>query len=139
MRRYFGTYRKLDAWLREAGQKVLTERIARTASGRMMRFRFDENDRAQVASARRNGMNMPIQGSSADILKRALHLLHQEMKNTSAKLVNIVHDEIIVEADAVEANVIAGKLEKAMCAAGEEFIKKVPVKVDIKISDEWSK
>jgi DNA polymerase I-like protein with 3'-5' exonuclease and polymerase domains len=139
MRRYFATYRGLDAWLREAGQKVLTNRIARTASGRMMRFRFDENDRAQIASARRNGMNMPIQGTSADILKRALRLLHDEIRGTSAKLVNIVHDEIIVEADASEAEQIAAKLDKAMCAAGEEYIKKVPVKVDVTIADEWSK
>ena len=82
---------------------------------------------------------MPIQGTSADILKRALHLLHLEMRGTSAKLVNIVHDEIIVEADANEAAQIAEKLDKAMCAAGEEYIKKVPVKVDVTISDEWTK
>ncbi len=139
MRKYFATYRGLDAWLREAGQKVLTNRIARTASGRMMRFRFDENDRAQVASARRNGMNMPIQGTSADVLKLALKFLHEAIRGTSAKLVNIVHDEIIVEADAVEAEQIANKMDKAMCAAGEEYVKKVPVKVDVSISDEWSK
>ncbi len=77
--------------------------------------------------------------SSADILKRALHLLHQKISGTSARLVNIVHDEIIVEADAAEAEATADKLEKAMCAAGEEYISKVPVKVDVKISDEWTK
>lgn len=139
MRKYFATYRGLDAWLREAGQKVLEHRIARTASGRMMRFRFDENDRQQISSVRRNGMNMPIQGSSADILKRALRLLHDEIRGTSARLVNIVHDEIIVEAERGAAEQIAAKLDKAMCAAGEEYIKKVPVKVDVAIADEWSK
>ncbi len=77
--------------------------------------------------------------SSADILKRALHLLHKEISGTSARLVNIVHDEIIVEADAAESQETADKLEKAMCAAGEEYISKVPVKVDVKISDEWTK
>ncbi|MCA1626337.1 MAG: bifunctional 3'-5' exonuclease/DNA polymerase, partial [Acidobacteria bacterium] len=45
MRRYFATYRGLDAWLRDAARKVITERVARTATGRMMRFRFDEDDR----------------------------------------------------------------------------------------------
>lgn len=139
MRRYFGTYRKLDAWLREAGQKVITQRVARTASGRMMRFRFEEGDRQAIASARRNGMNMPIQGTSADILKRALRLLFDAISGTSAKLVNIVHDEIIVETDAGEAQETAKRLEDAMCAAGEEFISKVPVKVDVKIADEWVK
>ena len=72
-------------------------------------------------------------------MKRALRLLHDQMIGTSAKLVNIIHDEIIVEVDTGEAETMAKKLEKAMCDAGEEFIKKVPVKVDVKISEEWSK
>ncbi len=139
MRKYFATYRGLDSWLREAARKVVSERAARTASGRLARFRFDEEDRKAISLAQRNGKNMPIQGSSADILKRALHLLHQKISGTSARLVNIVHDEIIVEADAAEAEATADKLEKAMCAAGEEYISKVPVKVDVKISDEWTK
>ena len=139
MRRYFSTYRGLDAWLRDAARKTVVDRTSRTATGRLMRFRFDENDRRAVSSAQRNGKNFPIQGSSADILKRALRLLHDKISGTSAKLVNIVHDEIIVEADASEAEMTAKSLEKAMCDAGEEFIKKVPVNVDVKISDEWSK
>jgi DNA polymerase-1 len=139
MRRYFATYRGLDSWLRDAARKVITDRTARTASGRMMRFRFDEDDRKAISLAQRNGKNMPIQGSSADILKRALHILHKEISGTSARLVNIVHDEVILEADATEAESAADKLEKAMCAAGEEYIKAVPVKVDVKISDEWAK
>ncbi len=139
MRKYFGTFRGLDAYLRESGRKVVTERIARTASNRMMRLRFDENDRQQVGGARRNGINMPIQGTSADILKRALRLLHDSLRGTSAELVNIVHDEIIVECDAAEAELTADKLEKAMCSAGKEYIKKVPVKVDVTITGEWAK
>ena len=139
MRKYFSTYRGLDAWLRDAARKVTTDRAARTASGRLSRFRFDPEDRKAASLAQRNGKNMPIQGTSADILKRALHLLHQSIKDTSARLVNIVHDEIIVEADASEAETTADKLEKAMCAAGEEYISKVPVKVDVHIADKWAK
>jgi DNA polymerase I-like protein with 3'-5' exonuclease and polymerase domains len=48
MRRYFATYRGLDAWLRDAARKVITDRTARTATGRMMRFRFDEDDRKAI-------------------------------------------------------------------------------------------
>jgi len=139
MRRYFATYRGLDSWLREAARKVVTDRQARTLSGRLARFRFDEDDRKAISLAQRNGKNMPIQGTSADVLKRALHLLHEKIAGTSARLVNIVHDEIIVEADAIEAESAADKLEKAMCAAGEEYISRVPVKVDVKIADEWAK
>ena len=139
MRRYFATYRGLDSWLRDAGRKATTDRTARTASGRMQKFRFDEGDRAAIGTARRNGMNFPIQGTSADILKRALHLLHREIEGTSAKLVNIVHDEVILECDAGEAEAVCKKLEKAMCDAGEEYVKKVPVKVDAHVADEWTK
>jgi DNA polymerase-1 len=139
MRRYFGTYRGLDAYLRQSGSDVVTKRVARTASNRMLRLRFDENDRQQVASARRYGVNMPIQGTSADILKRSLRLLHEALRDTSGRLVNIVHDEVIVECDAMEAEATAEKLDRSMCAAGEEFISKVPVKVDVHIADEWTR
>jgi len=139
MRRYFATYRGLDAWLRDAARKVVTDRVARTASGRMYRFRFDENDRSQIGAAQRNGKNFPIQGSSADILKRALHLLHREIDGTSARLVNIVHDEVILECDAAEADETCRKLEKAMLDAGNEYVRKVPVKVDAHAADEWTK
>lgn len=139
MRRYFATYRGLDTWLRDAARRVVLERTSRTASGRMYRHRFDENDRQSVSGAQRNAKNFPIQGTSADILKRALTLLHHEIAGTSARLVNIVHDEIILESDATEAEATAEKLEKAMRAAGEEYVKKVPVKVDIHTTDEWAK
>ena len=139
LRRYFATYRQLDTWLRDAAQRAVRERTARTASGRLARFRFDPEDRQAMSLAQRNGKNTPIQGSSADILKRALRLLHDELRDTSACIVNIVHDEIVVEADADETESIAKKVEDAMCKAGEEYVKKVPVKVETQISDEWVK
>jgi DNA polymerase-1 len=139
MRKYFGTYRGLDSYLRQSGSDAITKRVARTASNRMLRLRFDETDRQQVASARRYGVNMPIQGTSADILKRALRLLHESLRGTTGKLVNIVHDEVIVECDAAEAELIADKLDKSMCRAGEEYVKSVPVKVDVHVADEWAK
>lgn len=139
MRLYFGTYRGLDAWLREAANNVVTGRTARTASGRMMRFRFDESDRREVGAIQRIGKNMPIQGTSADILKRALRLLHDEIRGTTARIVNIVHDEIVIECDAADAEAAAAKMERAMVSAGEEFIRKLPIKVDVHIADEWTK
>ena len=66
----------------------------------------------------RNGKNAPIQGTSADILKRALRLLNDELRQTSAKIVNIIHDEIVVEVDEDEAPAVAQTVERAMCAAG---------------------
>ncbi|HKZ81174.1 MAG TPA: DNA polymerase [Pyrinomonadaceae bacterium] len=139
LRKYFATYRQLDSYLRDAALRAVRERQARTASGRLVRFRFDENDRQQISMTQRNGKNTPIQGTSADILKRALRLLRDELAGSSAKIVNIIHDEVVVEAAAAEAEEIAARVERAMCAAGEEYLKTVPVKVETEIADEWVK
>lgn len=139
MRKYFGTFTGLDAYLRNAANEVIANRTARTASGRMLKLRFDENDRQQIAAARRYGVNMPIQGTSADILKRALRKLHEELRGTSGRLVNIIHDEVIVECDAADAEETKAKLERSMISAAEDFIKRVPIKVDANIADEWAK
>ena len=87
----------------------------------------------------RNGKNTPIQGTSADILKRALRLLKDELRRTDAKVVNIIHDEIVVEAEADEAEDVAEKVERVMRVAGEEYLKTVPVKVETEIAEEWIK
>jgi DNA polymerase I len=139
LRRYFGTYRELDTYLRDAANRAVSDRQARTGSGRLVRFRYDENDRQQISMTQRNGKNTPIQGTSADILKRALRLLKDELRETNAQIVNIIHDEIVVEADADEAEAIAAKVERVMCAAGQEYLKTVPVKVETEIADEWVK
>ncbi|HEX5875342.1 MAG TPA: DNA polymerase, partial [Pyrinomonadaceae bacterium] len=139
LRRYFGTYRQLDAYLREAANRAVSDRQARTGSGRLVRFRYDENDRQQISMTQRNGKNTPIQGTSADILKRALKLLKDELKDTNAAVVNIIHDEIVVEADADDAEMIAAKVENVMVAAGQEYLKTVPVKVETEIATEWIK
>ena len=139
MRRYFGTYRNLDGYLRESGRNVIDSRVARTKSGRMLKLRYDENDRGSIAAAKRYGVNMPIQGTSADILKRALRLLHDYLRGTSGKLVNIVHDEVMVECDAAEAEETANRLESAMLKAGQDFVQRVPIKTDTHIADQWAK
>ncbi len=139
MRRYFGTFRQLDEYLRNEGRRLLDERRVRSGSGRLLRLRFDESDRQQTAAARRYGINMPIQGTSADILKRSLRLLHDRIAGTSARLVNIVHDEIILECSAAEAEASATLLEDAMTAAAREYLTRVPVKVDTLVADDWTK
>ncbi len=139
LRRYFATYRRLDTYLRESANRAVEEKEARTLSGRLVRFNFDPSDRQQISMTQRNGKNAPIQGTSADILKRALRLLNDELQQTSAKIVNIIHDEIVVEVDQDEAKDVAAKVERAMCAAGEEYLHTVPVKVETQIAAEWTK
>lgn len=137
--KYFSAYSDLDRWLREAAAHALKYKEARTASGRLTRFDFDPNDRQATSSVQRNGKNTPIQGTSADILKRALRLLHNELATTSGRIVNIIHDEVVVEVDWAEAATVAGIVEQAMRVAGEGFVRRVPVVVDAKVSDEWVK
>lgn len=139
LRRYFATYRGLDRYLRESANRAVSEKQARTGSGRLVKFNYDPSDRQQVSMTQRNGKNAPIQGTSADILKRALRLLNDELRQTSANIVNIIHDEIVVEVDEDEAPGVAQTVERAMCAAGEEYLQTVPVKVESQIACEWTK
>jgi DNA polymerase-1 len=139
LRRYFATYRKLDTYLRESANRAVSDKQARTASGRLVRFNFDASDRQQVSMTQRNGKNAPIQGTSADILKRALRLLNDELRPTTGRIVNIIHDEIVVEVDESESEDVARKVERAMVTAGEEYVQTVPVKVEFHIASEWAK
>ncbi len=139
LRRYFATYPDLDGYLRKSGDSALRTRLARTASGRLLKIRFDENDRAAAGSAKRFATNMPIQGTSAEILKRALCLIHDELRGTSGRLVNIVHDEIVLECDEADSAAVSEKLKTAMVAAGREFVKAVPIDVDVAVGPEWTK
>ena len=139
LRRYFETFPRMDEWLRMRARDVLTDRAARTRSGRLARINFDAGDRGSIGAAQRYARNMPIQGTSADILKRALRLLHDDIRDTSARLVNIVHDEIVVECDNVDAQQTPAILEAAMVRAGEQFVTKVPIRVDVHVACDWAK
>jgi DNA polymerase I-like protein with 3'-5' exonuclease and polymerase domains len=139
LRRYFSTYRGLDTYLRESANRAVDEKEARTGSGRLVRFNYDPSDRQQISMTQRNGKNAPIQGTSADILKRALRLLNDELRDTSAQIVNIIHDEIVVEVNEGEAESVAAKVERAMISAGEEYLHSVPVTVESHIASEWTK
>lgn len=146
LRRYFATYRELDAWLREAALKAVRERTApRTVAGRLFRFNFDPEDKQAASLAQRGGKNSPIQGSSADIIKRALRLLHDRLKKmnaskgTDASIVNVVHDEIVVECPASDAEEMSEVVRQTMRAAGQEYVRAVPVEVEAKVADEWVK
>lgn len=139
LRKYFATYRKLDDYLREASNRAVNQRCTRTGSGRLIRFRFDPHDRQAVSEVRRRGRNSPIQGTGADILKRALRRLHDDLRDTTAKIVNIIHDEIVIECDDTNAPEIADRACKQMVGAGEDYLHNVPVVVEPKIARQWIK
>jgi len=139
MRAYFRTYPGNEQYLERARRQAMERLFARTSSGRIQRFHHDGTRKGTVAAIGRNGMNMPIQGTAADMFKRALFLLDEALVGTSGKIVNVVHDEIIVEVDEGEAEAVARLVEEAMAQAGVEYISTVEVKADALIADEWIK
>jgi len=139
LRKYFDTYSGVATFLRDAADRAVTDRESRTRSGRLIYFTFDANDRSQVAGMQRLGKNAPIQGSSADIIKRAMTLLYDALKPVDAKIVNCIHDEIVIEAAESVAEECAAILDHEMTRAAREFIRSVPVTVDIAIGDAWLK
>jgi DNA polymerase-1 len=139
MATYFDIYRHVAEWLRAAGDTAVAVGHSRSQSGRLWNFRFDPSDREQVATIQRLGKNAPIQGTSADILKRAMRLVYDGLKPYDAQIVNSIHDEIVVEAAESHAEEVAAVVRQQMIQAGQEFIKTVPVEVDVTISPAWLK
>jgi DNA polymerase I-like protein with 3'-5' exonuclease and polymerase domains len=139
LRKYFDAYSGVAGFLRDAADRAVGDRESRTRSGRLIYSSFDANDRSQVGATQRLGKNAPIQGSSADITKRALGLLYKALKQTDAKIVNCIHDEIVVEVAEGGADECAAIVEREMVAAAREFIRSVPVSVDTAIADAWLK
>lgn len=86
--------------------------------------------------AERVAMNTPIQGSAADIIKRAMVNVHARLKQEGyrARLLLQVHDELVLEAPADEAEAVADLVVREMSGAVQIS---VPLKVDAKIGETW--
>lgn len=94
----------------------------------------------------RNSMNMPIQGTGADICKEALveiRNLIKDYNNTHksevAYLVCTVHDAIDCEVREDLAQEFADKMAKLMIDCGNKYVSKVNMEVDVTITTEWCK
>ncbi len=142
---YFATYKRVKRWLDFVGREAVRTGAVRTLGGRRRMFTMPSGDDPDynrlIAAIDRQGKNMPIQGTSADITKYALVYIYRELQNQNldAHLVLTVHDEIVAEAREDIAERVAKIVEEKMVEAGEKLLKKVPVKVDVHISDCWEK
>ena len=84
--------------------------------------------------AERQAINAPLQGSNADIIKRAMIKIYQFLKATQTKLLLQVHDELIFEVPEQELAEIPEKLKTMM----QDITKlKVPLVIDIGIGNNW--
>ena len=82
-------------------------------------------------------LNTPVQGTSADITKKALCLLHERSQGTRIRIIGCIHDEIIIEAPIAETEIAAEILKDSMTDAGKMYLKDVPVLVDVSLVDNW--
>ena len=82
--------------------------------------------------------NTPIQGTAADIVKKALGLLIERFIGTDVYIVGIVHDEILLESPAEEAQSVAALLKSTMEEAANSLLPNVPTQVDVLISESWA-
>lgn len=129
-RRYFEAYSGIRAWHRKSSWELKFTNKQRTLCGR--RFVWSEPPSFTVY------VNRQVQGTAADIAKIALGRLPFALKETEAKIIAMVHDEIIIEAPEANAYEAAAILQHTMETAGNELLKTVPVVAEARIADNWS-
>ena len=135
---YFRAYPKVKNTLQMLGMKAVNNRCSVTLGGRKRYYRATDSFSSQKALERK-GRNTPIQGTCGDILKKAILYLSESIKEYDAAIVNLVHDEIVIEAREDHAEAIGVIVKRDMIQAGQDYIKAVPVEVDIKIDKVWRK
>ncbi len=92
------------------------------------------------ASIEREGKNTPIQGSNADIIKRAMYLIWLKLEEEyGAFFYNMVHDELVIECPDETAEACFKFVGDTMTEAGAEFVKLIPMTTEGKISTKWEK
>lgn len=86
------------------------------------------------AGAERAAANMPIQGTEADLMKRAMLLVDQKIKGKGEQILQI-HDSILIECPAENADEIAVILKETMESVAPEL--PIPLQVDVSIGHNW--
>ena len=93
----------------------------------------------QAGFARRAAINAPIQGTAADIIRRAMIRMPDAIKDLPSKMLLQVHDELIFEVpeDAIETTV--DRVREVMSGAAEPVVKlDVPLVVDAGHGANWA-
>ena len=127
--RFFDSYAGFAAFYQQTASRKSKQ--IRTLSGRIRHF-------SQDYASLPNALNTPIQGTAADIIKRTLADLPAQLTDTQAQIVACIHDEIILEVEAEQAETAQQILEQVMVSAGEHYLTDVPVVVEGTIADSWA-
>ena len=134
---WYKTYTGVRRFMEEVPEKAREEGLVRSLYGRIRPVPAINDRNGQIrARAEREAINMPIQGSASDIVKIAMLKVDDALRreNFEGRMVMQVHDELLVEAPAGEAERVAELLRREMSTAVELD---VPLEVEVGIGDNW--
>ena len=134
---YFDKHLGVKEYLESTKQQARQQGYVQTLLGRRRYIpEINSSNRTLREAAERMAINMPVQGTSADIIKVAMVKLAWEMARLEvrSKLLLQVHDELIFEVPDKELEVMRELVPRLMSTA---LKLSVPLKVDIKIGNNW--
>ena len=134
---YFEKYPGVKQYLEATKEKARKEGYVQTLLGRRRSIPEINSQNRQVReAAERMAINMPVQGTSADIIKVAMINLDREMekRQLKSKMLLQVHDELIFEVPEAELKEMRQLASEIMSTA---LTLSVPLKVDIKTGTNW--
>lgn len=128
--RYFEVRPKLLDYIESVKKQALEKGYVETIFGRRRPTPDVHSSNFMVReAAMRAAVNMPFQGSAADIMKLAMIAVAEKLEKTSCKLLLQIHDSILVECPQSEAEITAKLLKATM-----EDVHKLPVKLTVDTS-----
>ncbi|HJX61584.1 MAG TPA: DNA polymerase I, partial [Dehalococcoidia bacterium] len=134
---YFAKYPGIRRYIEETVQRTRELGYAETLLGRRRYFPEIRQANAVVRqAAERAAVNMPVQGTAADIIKIAMNRIDAELeaRRLKSRMTLQVHDELIFECPAAELDEVR-KLALDIMPRSLEM--KVPLKVDTKVGKNW--
>ena len=102
---FFTAYPGLSAWQKQTRKAAELAKQVRTPGGRVRAL--DKNIGTEC-------LNTPVQGGAAECLLAALAAL--DVDSLGGRLVNVVHDELVVECEPEQAGAVMAEVERAMVA-----------------------
>jgi DNA polymerase I len=135
--RYFARYARVKQWLDDTIAEARSSGMVKTLFGRR-RYLPDINSKNPSArsAAERTAVNTPIQGTAADLVKRAMLNVDAALRGRfKARMLLQVHDELVLEAPAAEVAEV-GPLVKAQMSGAASLA--VPLVVELGEGDTWA-
>lgn len=141
LERYFQAFPAIRGYLERSAHEALRRGYAETLAGRRQWFNDLVSNQADEGTKLRIAKNMPIQGTNADMTKVAMARIVRALgeKKLDGRLVNMVHDELVVEAGEGDAEAVRQVVVSEMISSGAEFVRRVPIEVEAHIAEAWQK